>query len=211
MHTLPIVLQAAAAQPSTSLLPQLTQDLIVTVVDKLVIGVVVLTVGYFLNRALERYKARDALTKEVARKRVDEMGRVWSVPYSYDVVIGEMEFVTGKAMAVRHGIVERDEFERSEDDLMERGQQLTRESMATKKEIPRVLESARYWVGEDTYQHYRRYFDAQAQRVEYFFRALAPGAPEEETEACWQRHEDAKHDVVEARRDVLGVVAELTW
>lgn len=47
----------------------MTQDLIKIAADKLAIGVLILIAGYFLNRALEKYKASQALRSEFSKQR----------------------------------------------------------------------------------------------------------------------------------------------
>ena len=125
------------------------QNLILTIVDKLIIGGLILLAGYVLNRALEHYKAKDAFTKEIARKRVDEMGEVWSAQYEYDFLIGDMEDVIARIKLMQSGRLERD-LGYSEEELEKKGKRLASESEKRKDEILRLLEKSRYWVGEET-------------------------------------------------------------
>ena len=55
----------------------LGQELFVLVTDKLVIGLVVLGVGYLASRSLERYKANEALRKELERERIKVVAPLW--------------------------------------------------------------------------------------------------------------------------------------
>jgi hypothetical protein len=186
-----------------------TQDLILTIVDKLIIGGLILLGGYVLNRALERYKAKDAFTREIARKRVDEMGEVWSALYEYDFLIGDMEDVIGRVKLMQGGRLEQD-LGYSQEALEKKGQLLASESEKRKGEILRELEKSRYWVGEETYTQYQRYFRAQRERLEYFFRFLKEDDDKQSAE-MWEKHELAVDAAKKARRDVLKVVDELSW
>ncbi len=46
-----------------------TRDLIKIVADKLAIGLLILFLGYMLNRAIEKYKASQALISEISKQR----------------------------------------------------------------------------------------------------------------------------------------------
>src|SRR6266496_779934 len=45
------------------------EQLIITLIDKLAIGVLLLLGGFLLNRAIERYKSRQALENQMAKIR----------------------------------------------------------------------------------------------------------------------------------------------
>ena len=47
----------------------MTRDLIKIIADKLAIGLLILFSGYMLNRAIEKYKAAQALKSEIAKQR----------------------------------------------------------------------------------------------------------------------------------------------
>lgn len=57
--------------------PTFQHQLILSVIDKLLLGGVVGLAGYIANRSLEKHRSRHALQAEVARRRVEAAATVW--------------------------------------------------------------------------------------------------------------------------------------
>jgi len=55
------------------------QQLALTIIDKAIIGVLLLIAGYLLNAALERRKAGDELKKAIALERVNAYRELWKI------------------------------------------------------------------------------------------------------------------------------------
>jgi hypothetical protein len=55
----------------------LSDQLLITIVDKGLLAVLLLFFALWANRALERYKTRQHLLAEVAKRRVERIGLVW--------------------------------------------------------------------------------------------------------------------------------------
>lgn len=56
----------------------------VAIVDNLLLGGVVLLLGLVANRWLERYKSAQALSREIASKRVSIAGEMWEKVFEYE-------------------------------------------------------------------------------------------------------------------------------
>jgi hypothetical protein len=69
------------------------EEMVLAITDKLVIGIVIVLIGFVFSRLLERYKARQAVSVEVAKARVKEAGEVWKKLYSIDSRWEELELV----------------------------------------------------------------------------------------------------------------------
>jgi hypothetical protein len=68
-------------------MPEMTdfqQKLILTVVDKALIGAALVVAGFMLNRTLERFKSRLALTNDFAKQRVVKIAEIWTSLYTLE-------------------------------------------------------------------------------------------------------------------------------
>ncbi len=65
------------------LLMTFCQQLLLTIIDKLAIGFLILLAGYLFNRILETFKSQQAFQNEIAKQRVSKISEVWSELYSW--------------------------------------------------------------------------------------------------------------------------------
>ena len=65
----PSSIQSSLIKPLTIIDDKMTKDLITIIVDKLAVGLSILFSGYMLNRAIEKYKAAQALKSEISKQR----------------------------------------------------------------------------------------------------------------------------------------------
>ncbi len=54
-----------------------TEQVLLIVIENLLIGILILIAGYFINKLLEQYKTSQAMRSEVAKKRVEELSKIW--------------------------------------------------------------------------------------------------------------------------------------
>jgi hypothetical protein len=54
------------------------EKLLLSVMDKLVFGLLIVLAGFVLNRALEDYRSQQATSAEIARLRVARVANVWT-------------------------------------------------------------------------------------------------------------------------------------
>jgi hypothetical protein len=63
----------------TAAAPPFRQKLALVIVDKLVLGLLIVLAGFALNMVLERYRTEAALQNEFAKVRVEKVAEVWNV------------------------------------------------------------------------------------------------------------------------------------
>ena len=185
-----------------------TQELVLTIVDSLVIGALLVLAGFLVNLGLERYKSRDAFLKELAKTRVERIASVWSSLYEYESVIDDLISKTGELKLRQGGYMEREEFAYDDDELEAQARELSETSSARRKHIEDLLERERFWLGATLYDRCGSYFALQRNRVRLFFEIFMT---EDETELSriQAEYEQAQKEAEEGRRDVLSVLEDL--
>lgn len=66
------------------------QQLTMMLVDKLAIGVIILTIVFLGQRMLEAYKGRQALWTEISKERVKHIANEWQEMNKWDCLVGEL-------------------------------------------------------------------------------------------------------------------------
>lgn len=55
------------------------EELLLKIIDTLIIGILVLLVGYRLNRGLERFKIKEEYQRQLAQAKINAYQRLWSL------------------------------------------------------------------------------------------------------------------------------------
>ena len=55
------------------------EELLLKIIDSLIIGVLILFVGYWLNRGLEKFKSKEEYQRQLAQSKINAYQRLWSL------------------------------------------------------------------------------------------------------------------------------------
>jgi hypothetical protein len=55
----------------------LEKELIVLLVDKLLIGIIIILIGFWLNRRMEFFKSSQATRSEISKLRINKLSELW--------------------------------------------------------------------------------------------------------------------------------------
>jgi hypothetical protein len=110
-----------------------TQQILVTVIDKLALGGIVGFAGFLANRMLERYKTSQALREEAAKERIKKLAPIWE---ELSKIRSELTIVFLKAMGPVKSSIDQEEILRP-DDLIKK--------IAT---AHKNIAFNRFWLGE---------------------------------------------------------------
>ena len=177
----------------------LRRSLILSVVDKLVIGLLIVLAGFVLNVALERYKTHEAFQMEIAHTRVERIGQVWSALYREELAVDELIETLDSVGNVSYGEAVDNSAATA------RATKLASRIRANGDEASRLLEENRFWLGERLYTEYRRYYDREAKAMTFCLHVLDTG---ESTviEAIADDAERRRAAIRRARGDVVTVM-----
>ena len=202
------------------------QKLTLSVIDKLVFGLLILLAGFVLNRTLENYKSDQATKSEIARLRVERLAKVWTALNFQQAQIDRIDpaaafnaemFLTYVVEDKRQGRFTRRDFRKSSRLLKNWGDA---EAAFRRHEagVTRLLRDNRFWIGEDLYPRYLDYSKRQHALVHTYpalrYRLYSRGAtnPIRSREAL----NDAlalvrarRNELLQARADVFGVMTRL--
>ena len=123
-------------------------DLTQSIVEKLGIGVIVALLGFFLNRAIERYKARSAFLVGYTGRHINAISNAWQLLYQWEATIRDH--------ARRHVTIDPEERHEVVDDLMPAIDESRRRASAVRS----YVDENRFWLGEDLYTRFVRYHNS---------------------------------------------------
>jgi hypothetical protein len=78
----------------------LTESLIVTITDKLIIGMIVLAIGYSIRKKFESFKEKQGFESSINNKRVEAIGEVLARVTDYEYVLRQVALL-GVEVALR--------------------------------------------------------------------------------------------------------------
>jgi hypothetical protein len=145
------------------------QKLILSVVDKLVFGLLIVLAGFVLNFVLENHRADQAMKTEIARLRVQKVAETWQALDRHQQAVNavgrlEVGAVYASLVALTQSTASPDAYNlRAEKANRLRTSRMTR-SAALRRGQERLiarLRSNRFWIGERLYPEYVEYVASQ--------------------------------------------------
>jgi hypothetical protein len=139
------------------------QKLILSIVDKLVFGLLIVLAGFVLNLVLENHRADQALKSEIARVRVQKVAQMWQVLDRHQRAVS----LAGRSEAnlMYQGFSsETAPATVRPPDLKAMGRLVAKRRAALKQEqrsLVARLNANRFWIGERLYPRYVEYFATQ--------------------------------------------------
>ena len=117
------------------------EQLIITIVDKAVIGAVIIIAAHWLAKALERFKSERALANEFAKQRVAKIAEIWTALCTLqEAVIGYL---------LRRAIYDAD--------LPESMQNEFAELMGRAHDVKNLIVSGRFWLTDTLTKRFNDY------------------------------------------------------
>ena len=66
------------------------EKLILTIIDKLIIGLIVVMALYFGNKGLEQYKSNQSLVVEFSKQKIAKIAETWTHIYEWEQAFNEL-------------------------------------------------------------------------------------------------------------------------
>lgn len=124
---------------------QFRQEIFKIILDKLLIGILLVGAGIFANFLIEKYKFEEGFRTELNKTRVTRIGEVWENLYIYEASVDNV--VDQFRIIVTEAESDEEELTRMGNELFPlidvQGQALTNLVATTHKN--------RFWIGEETY------------------------------------------------------------
>jgi hypothetical protein len=129
------------------------EQLYITLVDKAVIGAFLAVGGFWLSKLLERFKSERALANEFAKQRLARIAAVWESLYKWEAeVIYQSRGVHKQIFAVKD-----DQISQAMEPLVS---SLIHLIDIRAKEVRRLIEESKFWLGEAIYGRFQNYHAA---------------------------------------------------
>ena len=170
------------------------------VIDRLLIGVVLVVLGFLANRTIEKFKSEQTFVEELNKLRVQKIAEVWEKVYVFEATAEPMF----KAREMTSDQIE----EFMQGPLSEKKMKVYRQKDAdavapfehAKQEALDLANRNRLWIGEDQYAAIRAYIDASE---EYSFALHSITADKEAVEALRKKREEKRATIVQIRSALL--------
>jgi hypothetical protein len=124
------------------------EQLIITVVDKAIIGLIIIVAVFLFNKKLEQFKSRQVLTQEIAKQRIVKITQIWESIYKW-----ETEVVDYTRFALFQIKANNDNTLALEPNLPT----LISLVDTRAKEVRKVIESNRFWLDRKLYELFGHY------------------------------------------------------
>jgi len=145
------------------------QKLCIVIVDRLLIGLVLVGVGFLATLYIERTKAKLSFNDSIARMRVDKIAEVWtelveleqSLHEQRRAIEAEARKVDAMETEERRKYDFRQGIQKEVDERMERlsAQVATKGKTEQLSTVDMTLERNRFWLGEDVYKRCRQFLN----------------------------------------------------
>lgn len=132
---------------------QFREQLLITVVDKAVIGAIVLFAGYVLSRGLERFKSERALANEFAKQRIAKIADLWESLYKWEAEIIHLALGVQKQIF----LVSDDRIAQAMESLTPTLVELSKEGA---NELAELIDGGRFWLGPALHARFREHHAA---------------------------------------------------
>ncbi len=117
------------------------QKIMLQIIDKIALGGIILIIGYFVNRALERYKSNQAVREAIEKKRIEMIAPLWQKLNDIHVIITNKFNIEGL-------ISDKEKL-----DLLNK-EYIEKETLATES-----LREQRFWLGKELYDKQKKYLN----------------------------------------------------
>jgi hypothetical protein len=131
----------------------LKSEILKIVIDKLLIGAILLGLGFAANHMLEQYRNKESFKTELNKTRVAKIGEVWELLYTFEADVDKLvqEFTK---IAV--------EAKSDQDQLKKQKEVLAPLATQGRKSLEKLVRTAkqdRFWIGDEMYNDVMSYID----------------------------------------------------
>lgn len=129
------------------------EEIIKIVIDKGLIGLLLIVAGYLINRILEKHKSKQSLHNELAKMRISKIGECWEVLFKADSLARQLITVASDGLRKfgNENWSEYVEYLKKNTPLIE--QELRKELDASHS----IIEKNRFWIGHKSYHNFHNY------------------------------------------------------
>jgi len=130
------------------------RDILKIVIDKLLIGILLLVAGVLANNLVEKYKLDEGFKTELNKTRVSRIGEVWESLYIYEASVDNVVNEFTQIVIETEGD-DKLEYERRQAELPP----LIKVQKNVLAHLIATNHKNRFWIGEKTYTEINNYID----------------------------------------------------
>jgi hypothetical protein len=136
------------------------KDLIKIAIDKLLVALILVVVGFFATNLIERFKTERSFSAELNKMRVEKISQVWEKIYQLEAAYDESDrmtmdyYASAKTKSLEEG---RAVYQRL---IMD---PVTKSVGPLQIELEQLLIKNRFWLGEEMYREIYYYLNASGE------------------------------------------------
>jgi hypothetical protein len=174
------------------------RDIIKLVLDKLLIGGVILGLGLLGSHWIEKFKNREAFVSELNKNRVEKISEIWEKLYVYEPSL-QSTINTLDSPPTRDPDLSDEEWEMQVKQYYGRASEEQKKLGTIGEEIHSSIEAKRFWLNDEEYNNIRNYLEAAKE----FVSAKSAHPPNAETIQKAQAKRDKLRATITSTRQKL--------
>jgi len=136
------------------------EKILLVILDKFMLAGIVAIFSWGLNMALEKYKTKQAFSLEIAKIRSSKIAEVWNALYEWEHIARIMVEKASELQFEENSIVQ----------YIELLGPLEKESKDKAKNIAKIIDSSRFWLGNKQYNIFKNYHELIIKYLETYIK-----------------------------------------
>jgi hypothetical protein len=178
------------------------RDLIKIVVDKLLVALILVVVGFFATNLIERFKTERSFSAELSKMRVEKISQVWEKIYQLEAAYDESDRMTKDYYISAKTKSPEDDKALYQRLIMD---PLIKSVGPLQIELEQLLIKNRFWLGEEMYEEIYYYLNASGEYRVAREGYLPPDRRPDEKglQELLEKREKARASIIEIRNRLL--------
>jgi len=131
---------------------ELEQKVFLLVFQYLLIGVIILFIGFQLNKLLEKHRSRYSIITELSKQRIKVISECWASIYEWEAAL--RDFIRRDAQLTQQFDGDEKGYKNAALSILP---SMEEKSIELSKAARNTAEKARFWIGERLYSEFQSY------------------------------------------------------
>lgn len=131
----------------------LGNEILKIVIDKLLIGAILLGLGFAANHMLEQYRNKESFKTELNKTRVAKVGEVWELLYAFEADVDKL--VQEYTKIVLEAKSDKEQVKKQKEVLTP----IAAQGRQSLEKFMRIANQNRFWIGDEMYREVMAYID----------------------------------------------------
>lgn len=136
------------------------EEMKLLIFDRILLGIIILILGFLINKLLERYKSRVSIVKEFTTAKINKISETWNILIDLEE---DAQIIIDKVFTIRVFI--NSSFEEQTKAIINETSQLDENLKQKINSVNKALKQNHFWIGKD---YFKRFSDYKDSIIEYY-------------------------------------------